>query len=179
MPIIRNGQWADDLWVHLSDEDDVPAAGAVTVSLARFEKERDALVCREGPLGVRLKSEELAHRIGDDALQFDLIMLELPSYRDGRAFSAARRLRERYGFDGEIRAFGHVLPDQALFLMRCGVNSIEVKPQTRLEPFAAALREITVAYQPTRAGTGIAPALRMRTAAPASTPEPALAQAAE
>jgi uncharacterized protein (DUF934 family) len=175
MPVIRNGQWTDDHWTHLADESAVPVDGGVTVSLARFAAERDALLARKAPLGVRLKSEDRGHTIGPDARHFALIVLELPVYRDGRAFSVARLLRERYGYTGEIRATGHILPDQALFLARCGVDSIEVKPHTRLEPFAHALREFTVGYQNPRAGNDIAPVLRMRSSAPVF----ALAQAAE
>jgi len=175
MPVIKNGHWTDDPWMHLADEGDVPPTGAVTVSLERFRNERDALLARKAPLGVRLKSEQLASEIGKDAHRLAMIVVELPVFRDGRAFSTARVLREHYGYKGEIRATGHILPDQVLFLVRCGVNTIEVKPQTRLEPFANALREISVGYQRPRSGIGIAPSLRMRASAPVFS----LAQAAE
>ncbi len=173
MPIIKNGQWSQDGWTHLADEDAVPANGAVTVSLKRYNADRDQLLARKAPLGVRLKAEELAKEIGADAASFALIIVELPYFKDGRAFSTARLLRERYGYRGEIRATGHILPDQAFFLARCGVNSLEVKPQTRLEPYAEAFREFTVGYQNPRSSRGTAPALRMRPGAHAP------AQAAE
>jgi uncharacterized protein (DUF934 family) len=162
MPIIKNGQWSEDPWTHLSDEDTVPANGSVTVSLKRYKTERDALLQRRAALGVRLKSEELAKEIGADANGFNLIVVEMPYFKDGRAFSTARLLRERYGYKGEIRARGHILPDQAFFLARCGVNSIEVKPQTRPEPFAEAFREFSVGYQNPRSARGTAPKLRSR-----------------
>ncbi|MFZ1988683.1 MAG: DUF934 domain-containing protein [Alphaproteobacteria bacterium] len=165
MPIIKNGQWAENPWTNLADEDAVPANGAVIVSLKRFKAEREALLERRSPLGVRLKSEELAKEISADASHFALIVVELPYFKDGRAFSTARLLRERYGYKGEIRATGHILPDQAFFLARCGVNSIEVKPQTRLEPFADAFREYTVGYQSPRSARGTAPRLRLRPSA--------------
>jgi uncharacterized protein (DUF934 family) len=173
MPIIKNGQWAENPWTAVADEDAVPAKGAVIVSLKRFKAEREALLERGAPLGVRLKSEELAKEIGADANRLALIVVELPYFKDGRAFSTARLLRERYGYKGEIRATGHILPDQAFFLARCGVNSIEVKPQTRLEPFADAFREYSVGYQNPRSARDTAPGLRLRPSAFA------LAQAAE
>jgi uncharacterized protein (DUF934 family) len=173
MPIIKNGQWAEDTWIHLSDEDALPASGAVSVSLTRFQCERAALLGRGAPLGLRLRSEERAHMIGKDAENFALIAIEFPIFRDGRGFSSARLLRERYGYRGEIRAFGHILPDQVLFLMRCGVNSIEVKPQAKLQPFSDAAHEFSVAYQNPRSGRDIAPPLRLRSHVGA------LAQAAE
>lgn len=165
MPIIKNGQWSEDRWTHLADTDALPASGAVTVSLKRFKAERDALLARKAPIGVRLKSEELAKEIGADAKRLALVVVELPFFKDGRAFSTARLLRERYGYEGEIRATGHILPDQAFFLARCGVNTIEVKPQTRLEPFADAFKEFSVGYQSPRSSQGTAPRLRLRASA--------------
>ena len=162
MPVIKNGQWTENPWTHLSDEDALPATGAVTVSLKRFHAEHQALVARLAPIGLRLKPDERAHHVGAIANKFALIVLEMPYFKDGRAFSQARLLRERYGYKGEIRATGHILPDQAFFLARCGVNSIEVKPQTRLEPFADAFREFSVGYQSPRSARGTAPALRLR-----------------
>jgi uncharacterized protein (DUF934 family) len=173
MPVIRNGQWSDDAWAHLDDDAELPATGAITVSLKRFHAEREVLTARSAPIGLRLTPEDRAHHVGNIAKHFALIVVEMPVFRDGRAFSQARLLRERYGYTGEIRAVGHVLPDQALFLARCGVNTIEVKPQTRLGPFAEALNEYSVGYQGSRAGKGVAPQLRTRPRAPA------LAQAAE
>jgi len=162
MPIIRNGQWAENPWTNVADEETVPATGAIIVSLKRFKAERDQLLARHAPLGLRLKSEELAKEVGADAGRFALIVVEMPYFKDGRAFSTARLLRERFGYKGEIRASGHILPDQALFLARCGVNSIEVKPQTRLEPYAEAFKEYTVGYQDPRSSRASAPKLRLR-----------------
>ena len=173
MPVIRNGQWSEDPCTAIADADAVPANGAVIVSLKRFHAEREALIARKAPLGLRLKSDERAHAIGADAQRFALIVVELPVFRDGRAFSTARLLRERYGYTGEIRASGHILPDQVLFLARCGVNAFEVKPDTRLQPFSDAFREYSVSYQNPRSGHGIAPSLRLRS------PAFGLAQAAE
>jgi uncharacterized protein (DUF934 family) len=144
----------------------------VSVSLKRFQSERAPLTARQAPLGLRLKSDERASTIGHDAELFDLIVVDLPVFRDGRAFSTARLLRERYHYKGEIRASGHILPDQVLFLARCGVNSFDVKGDRRLDPYLEAFREYSVSYQPLRAGLGIAPALRQRSGA-------LLAQAAE
>ena len=165
MPIIKNGQWAENPWTNLADEDAVPATGAVIVSLKRFHAEHQALESRLAPIGLRLKPDEAAHHVGAIAGKFALIVVEMPYFKDGRAFSQARLLRERYGYKGEIRATGHILPDQAFFLARCGVNSIEVKPQTRLEPFADALREYSVGYQNPRSSRGTAPRLRLRPSA--------------
>ena len=93
--------------------DDAPLPdGAVIVSLTRFQKERDALLARNAPLGVRLQPSENPEELGDDVHHLSLMVLEFPKFRDGRAFSWARMLRTRLGFTGEIRAVGDFLYDQ-------------------------------------------------------------------
>ena len=55
-----------------------------------------------------------------------IIAVELPKFKDGRAFTQVRVLRDRYGFDGEIRVTGHVIPDQAAMLARVGGTTVEL-----------------------------------------------------
>ena len=56
--------------------------------------------------------------------KLDLVVVEFPKFRDGRGFTVARSLRERHGFKGDIRAIGHVLPDQFAALVQCGFSTI-------------------------------------------------------
>ena len=72
-----------------------------------------------------------------------------PNFRDGRAYSQARQLREHYGFRGEMRATGEVLRDQFLFLIRAGFDAFEVKKDTDAAAFASAVARYSVYYQPT------------------------------
>ena len=93
-----------------------------------------------------------------------LVALVFPNFRDGRAYSQARLLRERYGFRGELRATGEVLRDQFLFLARAGFDAFEVKKDADAAAFAAAIARYSVFYQPT--GDGRPSALRARLARP-------------
>lgn len=175
MPVLEISQTGGiaikgDLWRRVRDEEELPRAGAILVSLARLKRDRAAIAARGAPAGLALQSHERARELGEDAGLFGLVELHLPKFRDGRAFSAARLLRERYGFRGTIRAAGHILPDQALFLARCGVNEILLAGASRLGAFAAAMRAYSVAMQPTGSSW---PSLRRRPAAPS------FAQAAE
>src|SRR4029078_10293685 len=95
-------------------------------SLARFKKERDALMARNAPLGIRLKSAESPEQLGEDVHHFAVVALEMPVFRDGRAFSWARLLRTRLGYKGEIRAVGHVPYDQIALLHRVGVDAFYI-----------------------------------------------------
>jgi uncharacterized protein (DUF934 family) len=84
--------------------------------------------------------------IGKDVRGFGVVILEFPVFKDGRAYSQARLLRERYGYKGEIRARGEVLRDQLFFMMRCGVNAFEFS-RDDAHGAQAALREFSLTYQ--------------------------------
>lgn len=160
MPVLDRGLPIDDRWTDLADDAALPDDGAVIVSLERWRAEHATLTARQDAVGVRLKSNQLATEIANDLGSLSLVALEFPKFRDGRAFSAARELRERYDYKGEIRAFGHIIPDQYLFLTRVGVDTVVV-PEDRVTPaWAHALKEMTIAYQPALAEEGPANLLR-------------------
>lgn len=92
---------------------------------------------------------------------FSVIILDFPAFKDGRAYSQARLLRERYGYTGEIRARGDILRDQLLFMVRCGINVFEFEGGD-IAGADRALKEFTFAYQP--AADGLAPVWRQRLA---------------
>jgi uncharacterized protein (DUF934 family) len=146
MPLIRNNAFVESPFAHVADGEALPD-GAVVVSLSRFLAERESLMQRNAPLGVRIASSETPDALGSDVHHFAIVELEFPKFRDGRGYSSARVLRDRLGYKGEIRARGDVLRDQWLFMSRVGVDSFEVRPGTRLEDFRAALAEQTVFYQ--------------------------------
>jgi uncharacterized protein (DUF934 family) len=147
MPLIKGGEIVADAWRHLRDDEPLPAAGAVSVTLPRWQAERAALIVRGTPLGVRLQSSDLAEAIGSDAGNLQLIIIAFPSFRDGRPYSTARLLRERYGFRGELRASGDVLRDQLMFMQRCGFDAFDVTAADALAAWQKATSEISVVYQ--------------------------------
>lgn len=151
MPLIKDGAFADDRFATVADDAPLPENGAI-VSLARFQKEREALLARNVPLGVLLKAPESPELLGEDAHRFSVIVLEFPVFRDGRAFSWARMLRQRLKFTGEIRAAGHFLYDQIAYMRRVGFDAWEVPEGFPLEQFHRALGEITNVYQPSTDG---------------------------
>jgi uncharacterized protein (DUF934 family) len=151
MPLIKDGAFAADAFVDVADDAALPD-GAAIVSLARFQKERDTLLARNAPLGVVLKSAESPETLGDDVHRLSLVVLEFPVFRDGRAFSWARMLRERMKFTGEIRATGHFLYDQLAFMHRTGIDAFDVPETVTLESFNRAMGEMTNVYQPSADG---------------------------
>ena len=152
MPLIRATGAVDDPWSFVKDEELLPDTGAVIVTLVRFQANRDQLLARATPLGLRLKSDQAPSLIAGDIERFDVIALEFAKFTDGRAYSAARLLRERYGYRGELRAVGNVLRDQLAFMRRCGFDSYEIPPQVDAAAWLSSLGGISVVYQPATDG---------------------------
>ncbi len=150
MPLIKNDQLVDDPWYVLDDEGaaSVSDDADIVVSYERWTKDRESLVSRNGRLGVKLSSDQPPSLIEDDLKHLDLVAVEFPRFTDGRGFSYARLLRERYGFTGEVRAVGHWFRDQMVFLQRCGIDAFEADEDRALVEWSEAQREISVVYQP-------------------------------
>ncbi|MEY4880570.1 MAG: hypothetical protein RJB62_2039 [Pseudomonadota bacterium] len=145
--LVKSGAISDDPYIRLKDDEALPAQ-AVIVSLKRFLGDKDLLLAHDLPLGVLLESSESPEALEESLHQLALVVLNVPYFRDGRAFSWARMLRTRLKFKGEIRVTGHVLRDQIAFFVRVGVDAFELQQNLSLDDFNAALNEITNVYQP-------------------------------
>ena len=91
-----------------------------------------------------------------------LIVLHFPKFTDGRAYSQARLLRERFLYRGELRATGQVLRDQFVFMLRAGFDAFEVKKEGDAEAFSQTVKRYSVFYQPTGDGRLAAPHRRLK-----------------
>jgi uncharacterized protein (DUF934 family) len=76
-----------------------------------------------------------------------LIVVDFPKIGEGRGYSQARLLRQRYGYRAELRARGALKRDQLFFLARCGFDSFDLDPGENLEAAVGALNDFSVAYQ--------------------------------
>jgi uncharacterized protein (DUF934 family) len=160
MPLVKQGKIVTDVFVHVADGAELPGDGAVLISAARFLEDPEMLSRRAGKTGVIWPN----NRDVDDLVPYldrlAAVALVFPTFRDGRAYSQARLLRERYGYEGELRAIGQVLRDQFVFMQRAGFDAFEVKKQSDAEAFAATVQRYSVFYQPT--GDGRVTALNRR-----------------
>jgi uncharacterized protein (DUF934 family) len=136
-----------EVFTPVADNDPL-TEGPVIVSLARFQKEREHLLARGEKLGLRLEASDSPELIGPDVHELALIVLHVPYFRDGRAFSWARLLRTRLGYKGEIRVTGHVLKDQVAFFTRVGVDSFDLPRPVTETDIQAVRAEISEVYQP-------------------------------
>jgi uncharacterized protein (DUF934 family) len=160
MPLVKNGKIATDIFVHVADDAELPDDGAVLISAARFLENPEALSRRPGKTGVIWPNSRDVDDLVPYLDRLAVIALVFPTFRDGRAYSQARLLRERYGFRGELRAIGQILRDQFLFMLRAGFDVFEVKKQSDAEAFTNTAKRYSVFYQPT--GDGRLTALHQR-----------------
>ena len=130
-------------------EDDAAVVDYAVISLTRWQAERSALAAHAeaGKLGLFLNSDETADLIGDDASAFALIAIDFPKFTDGRGYTAARLLRERHGYQGELRAMGEVLIDQLFAMQRCGFDSFSLRDDQDTEEALKAFSTFTRCYQ--------------------------------
>ena len=152
MPLVKSGHIAEDRFVRVLDEEPVPESGAVIVPATRFLADHAEFARREAPTGVIWPNARSVAELVPHLDRLALVALVFPTFKDGRAYSQARLLRERYAFRGELRATGDVLRDQFLYLLRSGFDSFEAKKTSDAEAFAQVVARYSVFYQPTGDG---------------------------
>lgn len=128
MPLIdRNGQVIEDPWTYSGDGGDHIRPYLVVSIGTLASAEGGSLVVR--PLGALVAPDTPIETIEPLLSKLDMIVVEFPKFRDGRGFTIGRTLRGRLGYRGDIRAIGHVLPDQFAFLLQCGFSTIVTPPE--------------------------------------------------
>lgn len=137
----------DDNWQFITtdDEGELPA-GAVLVPVQKWLKHREQWRTR-GDIGIWLDCDQDLGCIAQDILHFNVIAVRFVDFADGRGFSLASLLRERFGFVGELRATGQILREQLFYLKRCGFDSFQLPHEDDLEAARASLCAFTVSYQ--------------------------------
>ena len=159
--LLRDRQIVVDEWRYVAE---AAAADPLIVTFDQWRAEPDTWLARAGRLGIVLAPAHRIEQLAPDLAHFALIAAEFPGPAEGRGYTQARLLRERWNFKGELRATGHVRRDQLFFMARCGFNSFEL-PETELEDAAAAFSTFSAAYQPSN---DLGLAFRLRPGTPAS-----------
>lgn len=150
--LIKDGVIQENTWTLVAKSEGeasavaVPA-GQVLIPVSVWLAQKEQLQSRTD-IGVWFDSDEAADLIADDANRFAVIGVSFPLFMDGRSFSTARLLRERYGFKGELRAVGNFIRDQLCYLRRCGVNAFAfANPEADLEEAVKSLADLQEYYQ--------------------------------
>ncbi|NLC10475.1 MAG: DUF934 domain-containing protein [Gammaproteobacteria bacterium] len=147
--IIKNNQVIEDSWHLLQVGCSLADALAQPQPIVPFTLwQNHATELKQLPeLGIWLDSHEAIEEIVEDLPHFSLVALNFPTFTDGRHFSSARLLRERYAYSGEIRAIGDVLRDQLFFMRRCGFDAYAVRADRCPHDALLSLTEFSVCYQ--------------------------------
>jgi uncharacterized protein (DUF934 family) len=148
MALLKQDGIVIDSWRRIDDEAEISGVTQPIISLTRWKRDRDALLARNGEIGIVLGSDESPALIVGDIHRFGVICLDFPKFTDGRGYSYARLLRSRYKYTGEVRAVGNVLRDQALFMRRCGIDALEIMDRRSTDNWRQAFAELSVRYQP-------------------------------
>ena len=147
------GHWRveNDAWKTLglqADEDlsRLPG-GPILVPLAVWKERRGELLARDEPVGVWLNADDEPAELAPDLERLPQIAVHFPKFSDGRGFSAGTLLRTRYGFRGELRAFGDVGRDHLFYLARCGFDVFRLGGQRDPLDALAAFGDFSLRYQ--------------------------------
>ncbi len=129
--IWENGRFYEDCWLNFDTEETVEASVGkednILVNWKQFQE--NGYEERKGKLGLSIHAGDDLLEISKELEKFDLIVVNFKAFADGRAFSIARLIRDKYGFKGDIRANGAYILDQMPLLQRCGVSSFNVTSQ--------------------------------------------------
>jgi uncharacterized protein (DUF934 family) len=137
----------NDPWIALADDQPVPPQGDVIVGFKRFDHDDVDYEARAGRFGLRIDPEDDLTQVVTHLSKVGLVAIHFPKFGDGRGYSKARLLRERYGYKGELRAVGEVLTDQLFYLLRCGFDAFQLADGKDTQAALAAFQTFSVTYQ--------------------------------
>ncbi|WGD51847.1 DUF934 domain-containing protein [Bradyrhizobium sp. CB1650] len=160
MPLVNGGKIVDDSFTKLAVDTPLPESGDILVPAERFLSDAEVFLARAGKVGVIWPNNRDIDELVPFLCRLAAVALVFPTFRDGRAYSQARLLRERFDYRGELRATGQVLRDQFVFMLRAGFDAFDVKKQADAEAFMQTAKRYSVFYQPT--GDGRITALHRR-----------------
>jgi uncharacterized protein (DUF934 family) len=151
----------EDPFTTVANEEPIPR-GDVIVSLQRFQAEGRRLLAEGRKVGVRIEPNEQVEELAADLPHIAVVALAFPKFQQGQGYSSARILRERYDYQGELRAVGDVLREQARFMVRCGIDAFEVADGSNPAEWRHVVGRFRHVYQ--RAADGREPAFVERQA---------------
>jgi phosphoadenosine phosphosulfate reductase len=147
--LFKDGAFKADPWRLWAEGDAANDVRYTHVPLTVFVENRKTFLASPHPIGLLVSPGEKVEDVADDLNRFSSIAINFPAFTDGRGYSSARLLRERYGYEGELRAVGDILTDQIPFMRRCGIDAfVVVNGPTRAALEKDALAEVSRYYQP-------------------------------
>ena len=149
MHVIKDKSIINDEWSlirNIENSDPIPD-GDVILPFLFWEANREKLINSKDKHAIWVDGSIETESIANDLKYFIIIALDFPTFKDGRSYSHARLLRERYKYEGELRAIGDVLQDQLFFMKRCGIDSFKVRDDKNIEEALKSFKDFSVRYQ--------------------------------
>lgn len=144
---LKDGQVVENNWQLVAADTEIPPAGNILVPAAYWQANQQRLADHSGDVGVWIDSHEEIEAFSGSIAAAPVIAINFPKFVDGRGFSLARLLRERYGYIGEIRAVGHFIRDQLYMMQRCGFNAFQFDSEIDLAAASQSLTDFSDSYQ--------------------------------
>lgn len=162
--LFKDGAFVADPFRAWAEGDDPATVRYTHIPAKVFLENREAVLSNPHPNGLLVLPADQVEAVAADLGRFSSIAIAFPGFTDGRGYSSARLIVERYKFGGEVRAIGDVLMDQITLMQRCGVNAFVVThPATRAALESGQLTTVNLFYQPvgvTEVPVGTRPFLR-------------------
>ena len=140
-----------DGWIeYTGDANAIPKGAKVLLPLTEFREFSGTWqkhVGTNGALGVKLSPADDPVLIANDLEKLALIAIEFPAFTDGRGYSTATLLRERYRYIGVLRAVGDVQRDQIFLMSRAGFTTFALRDDQSIEKSLAAFNDFSSYYQ--------------------------------
>ena len=137
--LIKNQTALEDNWKTLelaegeTPETVVLPAGDIIFPLPVWQTRKTEIISTHKRIGLLIQPDEQVEDVAGDLEYFIVIAVNFPKFVDGRGYSTASLLRQRYQFEGELRAVGDVLHDQLFYLKRVGFDAFALKDGKSIE----------------------------------------------
>jgi uncharacterized protein (DUF934 family) len=96
---------------------------------------------------IRLEPGDDPGSVADRLERAERVEVRFPKFGDGRAYSIAYLLRERYGYRGELRAVGHVVRDLLHYMEFCGFDAFLLREGEDVDEALSGFTDFSTAYQ--------------------------------
>ena len=145
--LLKDNRVIEDSWINLAEDAQSLPDGDLLLSYTQWQTFSDQIEAHRGNVGVVIEGNAEIEDIIEPLLNLPLIAINFPKFADGRGFSAATLLRDRYNYRGEIRAIGGFIRDQLYLLSRCGFNAFKFTEDIDLSEAAKSLEDFSETYQ--------------------------------
>ena len=144
---LKDGVVTDNSWQLVAADSETLPSGDILVPVAFWKENQQLLENHSGSVGVWIDSHQEIEEFAATIAKLPVVAINFPKFVDGRGFSLARLLRERYGYIGEIRAIGHFIRDQLFLMQRCGFNAFQFDSDIDLAAASESLTDFSDSYQ--------------------------------